>query len=51
MTLKELAKAAGVSMRQYQRIEAVERIPRVDVALRIAAALGKTVEELFGKGA
>lgn len=46
-TLQEVADAAGVDLRTYQRFESGERLPRVDVAIRIAAALGTTVEKLF----
>jgi DNA-binding XRE family transcriptional regulator len=47
MTLEAVADAAGISLRSYQRIEAGQRWPRVDEALKIAAALKMTVEELW----
>jgi len=47
MTLEDVADAAGISLRSYQRIEAGERWPRVDEALKIAAALETTVEGLW----
>ena len=43
-----VAKAAGVTTSCYQLYEYEERLPRVDVAIKIAAALDITVEELFG---
>jgi DNA-binding XRE family transcriptional regulator len=47
MTLEEVADVAGISLRSYQRIEAGERWPRVDEALKIADVLKTTVEELW----
>lgn len=47
MTQNELAKAAKVSFLSIHRYETGERIPDVDVAARIAAALGCTVDELI----
>lgn len=47
LTQVEVAIKAGISDRAYQNYEAGERIPRADVAKRIAKALNSTVEELF----
>lgn len=47
LTQVEVARKAGISDRAYQNYEAGERIPRADVAKRIAKALNSTVEELF----
>lgn len=46
-TQVEVAKIAGLSERSYKYIESGERIPRVDVAIKIAKSLGTTVEALF----
>ncbi len=43
----EVAKQAGISTRQYQRVEAGEHLPNVAPAIKIAKLLGTTVEELF----
>ncbi|MBL3708340.1 helix-turn-helix domain-containing protein [Enterococcus faecium] len=43
----EVAKQAGISTRQYQRVEAGEHLPNVGPAIKIAKILGTTVEELF----
>lgn len=47
-TQVEVAKAAEITTMSYYRYESGERLPRVDVAIKIAVALGSTVEELFG---
>ena len=47
MTQRDLARAAKVSFLSIHRYEAGERTPDVDVAARIAAALGCTVDELI----
>src|SRR5215207_6569047 len=43
-----LASAAGVHMRQIRRYESGEQQPVLAVAVRLAAALGVTVDELAG---
>lgn len=43
-----VAKAAGITTSCYQMYEYEKRLPRVDVAIKIAAALGSTAEKLFG---
>lgn len=48
LTQEQLAALVGISLRAYKTYEAGERLPRADVALNIARALGSTVEELFG---
>lgn len=48
-TQAQVAKETGVSVRVYQYYEAGIKLPRVDVAIRIAKALDATVEELFGQ--
>jgi len=47
MTQRQLAEACGTSQQQIQRIEAGAQTVRLDLALRIARALGATVAELF----
>lgn len=47
LTQVAVASKAKISVLCYQRYEAGERKPRVDVAIRIADALGTTVEALF----
>lgn len=42
-----LAKECGISVRTLIRYENGERLPDVVTALRLARALGTTVEELF----
>ena len=49
LTQEELSKLSKVSPRAYQNYEAGIRNPTVYVALRIAKALGVTVEELFSE--
>lgn len=48
LTQVEVAKKAGITERAYQNYEAGERIPKADVAVRIARVLKSTVEKLFG---
>lgn len=48
LTQVEAAEKANVSYRAYQNYEAEEREPKVSAAIRIARALGSTVEDLFG---
>lgn len=47
LTQAEVAKRAGITVTGYSRYENGQRTPRVDVAKRIANALGSTVDELF----
>ena len=47
LTQTQVAKQAGVTERAYQFYEAGRKKPRVDTAIRIADALGTTVEEIF----
>ena len=47
LSQEDLAAKANVSRVSIARYEAGERIPSVDVAARIAAALGCTVDELI----
>lgn len=44
----DLAERAGISRQMVSAIEAGRNVPAVDAALRIADALGRSVEELFG---
>lgn len=46
-TQAQVANEAKISQAQYQNIEYDKSKPRVDVAIRIAKALGTTVESLF----
>lgn len=48
-TQAQAAKETGISVRVYQYYEAGIKLPRVDVAIRIARIMGTTVEELFGE--
>ena len=48
LTQAELAAAAGVSRQAVAAVEAGRHAPAVDAALRLAAALQTTVEQLFG---
>lgn len=47
LSQSEVAKQAGISTRQYQRVEAGEHLPNVAPAIKIAKILGTTVEKLF----
>ena len=47
LTQMEVAKQAKVSVRNYQRMENGDRVPRADTAKLIAKALHTTVEKLF----
>jgi molybdate-binding protein/DNA-binding XRE family transcriptional regulator len=49
LTQAELAEACGLSRQSVGAIEVGRSVPAVDVALRVAAALGASVEELFGE--
>lgn len=48
LTQAQLAKAVGVSRQTVVAIEGGDYAPSVYLALRIAALLDSTVEELFG---
>ena len=47
---QQLAGMAGVSRQAVSAVEAGHSDPSLRVALALAAALGMTVEELFGRG-
>lgn len=49
LTQLEVARKAGISIRAYKMYEAGERIPRADIAILIADAVGSSVKELFSK--
>ena len=49
LTQLEVAEKAGISIRAYKLYEAGERIPRADIAILIADAVGSSVKELFSK--
>ncbi len=49
LTQAELATAVGVSRQTVIAVERGDYAPSVHLALRIARALGVTVEELFGE--
>ena len=55
LTQVEVASKADITVVCYQRYEAGERIPRADIAIAIADALGvksyKQFKKLFGAGA
>lgn len=46
-TQKEVAKQAGISERQYIRIENGERLTNIVTAYRIAHCLDSTIDECF----
>ena len=46
LTRRELAEAAGVSIRQITRYETGEQSPTLRVAVRLAGALGAAIDEL-----
>ena len=46
-TQAQIAREAGVSEQMYQRYEYGQNEPGVRTAIRIAKALGNSVEELF----
>ena len=48
LTQAQLAQRAGVSRQLVAAVEAGRNVPAVDAALALAAALGCTVEDLFG---
>lgn len=48
MSQEQLARQARIGHSTISEIEAGKHNPTVDVALKIARALEKTVEELFG---
>jgi len=48
MTQADVAKAAGIACRHYQRIEYWDTIPNVILALRLKNVLESSVEELWG---
>lgn len=48
-TQAQVALEANISPAQYQNIEYDKNSPNVRTAIRIARALGTTVEALFGK--
>ena len=50
-TQKQVAEEVGIGERLYQEYEYDTRCPNARTAIRIAKALGSTVEELFGEGA
>jgi putative transcriptional regulator len=47
LTQEQLALASGIERTTYNRIERGTRKPDIDIALRIANALNKTVEDIF----
>lgn len=49
LTQAQMAKICEISVLAYQQYECGKRIPRADVAIRIARVLGSTVEHLFGE--
>lgn len=48
MTQVQIAHTTGIAVRLYQYYETGQREPSVSKAIRIANALGATVETLFG---
>ena len=50
LTQEQVAKATDIDRTAYCRIERGNRKPSVDVAIRIAGALGVKVEDIFLSG-
>jgi transcriptional regulator with XRE-family HTH domain len=46
----KLAKAAGIPVGTLRNLEQGRRIPRLDTAIKLARALGVTLDELTGDG-
>lgn len=51
MTQTAMAEAVGVSRQALHALESGKSVPGVDVALRLAAVLGSSVEEIFSSAA
>ena len=51
LTQADLATAAGVTRQTVVAVEAGDYAPSVYLALALAERLGRSVEELFGRGA
>jgi len=51
LTQAELARRVGLTRAAYSNIESGTKNPSLETALRIAAVLGRSVEELFGRPA
>lgn len=49
-TQEQVAKEAGMSIAQYQNVEYDKSTPNVRTAIRIARAVGSSVEEIFETG-
>jgi len=47
LTQTQMAKAVGISVTMYSRIESGKRTPSLETALKIACLLNASVEELF----
>lgn len=47
LTQAQIAEKAQITVMSYSRYETGKRDPRIQTAIRIAHALGVTVEELF----
>lgn len=47
LTQKEVADRVGIAVQVYQRYEYGERLPQVDLAIKIAQTLNSTVEKIF----
>ena len=47
MTQAQVARAVGISVRNYQNIEAGTTKPNVETAISIAGLLGTNVQDLF----
>lgn len=49
LTLRELAERANVSKSEVSAIERGEKAPNVYIAIRIAGALNRIVEDIWGE--
>mgnify|MGYP003294332095 CR=1 FL=1 len=47
LSRRDLAEIAGVTERHIAFIENGDRLPSLDVALKIASAVGQTIEKIF----
>ena len=49
LTQKEVADELGISLQAYKHYEAGRRVPRLEIALKIADVFGITVDQLVGR--
>lgn len=49
MSQQDLADLVGIHRTAYLRMESGERLPKVDLAIKLAQVFNISVEEVFGK--